>query len=64
MGRKPLFYVFYDENDFVKCCGTPKQLVEQGAFNNISYVPELAHKIKKKIVKGNVVVLPLTEKEV
>lgn len=57
------FYVFYDKNDFVKCCGTAKELVEQGAFRNERYVTEVVAKIKRKMLKGNVVILPLIEKE-
>ena len=57
------FYVFYDAKDFVKCCGTAKELVEQGAFKNEKYVTEVVAKIKRKIIKGNVVILPLIEKD-
>jgi len=60
-GRKPMFYVFYDKDDFVTCFGTPEDLVRQGFFKTPRYVVEVAHKIKKNIVKGNVVILPLTE---
>lgn len=62
-GRKPLFYVFYDKDDFVKCFGTSEDLVKQGYLKSRRYVRELASKIKKNIVKGNVVILPLTDKE-
>lgn len=31
-GRREKFYVFYDENDFVKYCGTAKQLADDGVF--------------------------------
>lgn len=60
-GRKPMFYVFYDKNDFVKCFGTADDLVKDGTFKSRNYVKELAYKIKKNIVKGNVVILPLTD---
>lgn len=60
-GRKPMFYVFYDKDDFVKCFGTSENLVKQGVFKSRRYVGELASKIKRNIVKGNVVILPLTD---
>lgn len=60
-GRKPLFYVFYDQDDFVKCCGTARELVAQGTFQREEYIRELASKIKRKEVKGNVVILPLVD---
>lgn len=31
------FYVFYDKNDFVKCCGTADELVK-GGFLTIGYL--------------------------
>lgn len=52
------FYVFYDENDFVKCCGTAQELVEAGYFNKVSTVIETASKIRAKKRKGYVVILP------
>lgn len=60
-GRKPLFYVFYDENDFVKCCGTAKELVAQGVFKSERYVIEVASKIRSNKIKGNVVALSMSE---
>ena len=60
-GRKPKFYVFYDSQDFVRCFGTAKELVSDGEFKTECVVRQMALKIRKKIVKGNVVVLPLTE---
>ena len=56
-GRHELFYVFYDRHDFVTCFGTPKQLVNDGLFKNISAVHQKAAKIKAGVLKGNVVVL-------
>lgn len=53
------FYVFYDKNDFVMCCGTAEDLVESGFFSDKKYVKEFASKIKRNVVKGNVVILPL-----
>ena len=57
------FYVFYDENDFVKCCGTARELVEAGYFEKCSSVVEAACKIRKKKRKGYVVTLPVKDKE-
>ena len=51
------FYVFYDKNDFVKCCGTADELVKGGFFNNRLSVMSAASKIKAGKLKGNVVVL-------
>ena len=59
--KKENFYVFYDKDDFVKCCGTAKELVAQGTFKNERYVTEIASKIKNNKVKGNVVILPLAD---
>lgn len=56
-----MFYVFYDKDDFVKFFGTSEELVRQGYFKDKIYVRILANKIRKNIVKGNVVILPLTE---
>lgn len=36
-GRREKFYVFYDENDFVKYCGTAKQLADDGVFKKPDY---------------------------
>lgn len=41
-GRPEQFYVFYNKEDFVECCGTAKQLVEDGLFKNVKYVSEKA----------------------
>ena len=54
-----VFYVFYDENDFVKCFGTAKRLVAEGYFRNTIAVNQAANKIRKKKTKGFVVTLPL-----
>lgn len=51
------FYVFYDENDFVECCGTARQLFEEGRFKYKNACAERAYKIKAGKAKGNVVVL-------
>ena len=60
-GRKPRFYVFYDKNDFVKCFGTAKELVSDGEFKTEEIVRQMALKVKRKMVKGNVVILPLID---
>lgn len=57
-GRHELFYVFYDRHDFVICFGTPKQLVSDGLFKDVSAVHQKANKIRKGVVKGTVVTLP------
>lgn len=51
------FYVFYDENDFVKYFGTAKELVRMGYFKTTNSVNEAASKIRKKITKGFVVTM-------
>ena len=53
------FYVFYDENDFVKYCGTAKELVQMGYFPNTKSVNIRASKIRKKKTKGFVVTMTL-----
>ena len=52
------FYVFYDENDFVKCCGTAQELVDAGYFSKVSTVVETACKIRAGKRNGSVVILP------
>ena len=54
--EKP-FFVFYDKHDFVKFCGTAKQLVSDGRFNRTNSVSAYASKIKKGEISGTVVVL-------
>ena len=56
-GRRAKFFVFYDKNDFVKCCGTAKELVEEGWYSSVGTVWTTANKIKNGIVKGTVVML-------
>ncbi len=46
-GRREKFYVFYDENDFVKYCGTAKQLADDGVFKKPDYVIQIACRINK-----------------
>lgn len=56
-GKKAQFFVFYDRNDFVKCCGTARQLVDEGWYASINSVHTTANKIRSGIVKGAVVML-------
>lgn len=59
--KEEKFYVFYDKHDFVKCCGTREELIEQGKFADKKSFKEMVSKIKRKVVKGYVVILPLQE---
>ena len=56
-GRHELFYVFYDQNDFVTAFGTAKQLVADGKFKSVRYAHEKASKIKAGVLKGVVVII-------
>ena len=56
-GRPEKFYVFYNEKDFVECCGTAKQLTAEGWFHYPNACAEKAYKIKSGKAKGSVVVL-------
>lgn len=52
------FYVFYDKNDFVKCCGTARQLVADGRFKSIATVQQIASHIRAgRYGNANVVML-------
>ena len=51
------FYVFYDHNDFVRCCGTSRELVARGFFKNINSVHASATHIKQGVRPGSVVIL-------
>jgi hypothetical protein len=51
------FYVFYDANDRVVCCGTAKQLVESGYYSSVSVVHTMACRIKNGEKQGCVVIL-------
>lgn len=53
-----LFYVFYDKQDFVRYCGTAKQLVEDGVFPTENAVRSRASKLKSgAIIGGSVTIL-------
>ena len=51
------FYVFYDANDRVVCCGTAKQLVESGYYSSVNVVHTMACRIQKGQKRGAVVIL-------
>ena len=51
------FLVFYDKNDFVRCFGTAKELVEEGWYTSVGVVWSTVNKIKNGKVKGTVVIL-------
>ena len=53
------FYVFYDKDDFVKYCGTAKELVKMGYFQNTASVTQVASRIRNKKEKGHVVTMNL-----
>ena len=58
-GRKQMFYVFYDKDDFVKCFGTAKDLVADGYFKTEAVVRQVVNKIRNNKVKGKVVALKM-----
>ena len=41
------FYVFYNKWDYVRCCGTAKDLVARGFFKNTRNVKQSAQKLNK-----------------
>ena len=45
--EKKKFYVFYDENDNVRHCGTAQQLVDEGLYSSISSFHATVNHIKK-----------------
>ena len=51
------FYVFYDHNDFVRCCGTSRELVARGFFKKINSVHASATHIKQGVRPGAVAIL-------
>jgi hypothetical protein len=57
MNKYERFYVFYDEADFVRCCGTAKDLVKAGYFGNVYSVHQIASRIRKGERKGFVVIM-------
>mgnify|MGYP006923371639 FL=1 len=50
--EKQKFYVFYDEDDKVRYCGTAQQLIDEGYYSSISSfhssVNHILHSKKKK----------------
>jgi hypothetical protein len=55
------FYVFYDENDNIICCGTGKELVERKYFKDKNVLQIKACRLKQGKAKGSVVVMPVNE---
>ena len=51
------FYVFYDKDDFVECCGTEEQLITDKFFASVSAIRCRASRLRSGIYKGNVLVL-------
>lgn len=51
------FYVFYDRNDFVRFCGTAKDLVSGGYFKSINAVHATVAHINQGARTGTVAVL-------
>lgn len=51
------FYVFYDKDDFVECCGTEAQLISDKTFSSVSAIRSRASRLKAGIYKGNVLIL-------
>lgn len=47
-GYRLTFYVFYNKKDFVRCCGTARDLVERGYFSTVRNVKTSAHRMNKK----------------
>lgn len=62
-GYRLTFYVFYDRNDFVRFCGTARDLVRRGFFKSVRGVKETARKTNKKY-PNRVVKIPMTSDEI
>lgn len=62
-GNNLKFYVFYKEDDTVRCCGTAQDLVEAGYFKNRASVVTTAARVKAGQRRGHVVILPMNEEE-
>ena len=54
--EKQKFYVFYDENDNVRYCGTAQQLVDEGYYTSITSFRSSVTHIKRGN-SGTVVIL-------
>lgn len=57
------FYVFYDTEDNIICCGTAKELVKRKYFSDVNKVHIKVCRLNQGQGKGSVTVLPLIEKE-
>ena len=56
--EKRAFYVFYDENDNVRHCGTAEQLIEEGFYKSLSsFHSSVNHIVNSKKKQGKVVIL-------
>lgn len=55
-----MFYVFYDKNDFVRFCGTARDLVRRGFFKSVRGVKDTAMKTNKKY-PNRVIKIPLPD---
>lgn len=57
------FYVFYDTDDNVICCGTAKELVKRKYFKDLNKLYIKVCRLNRGEAKGSVTVLPLIESE-
>ena len=55
------FYVFYDENDNIICCGTAKELVKRKYFTDINKVHIKVCRLRQGKAIGSVVVMSVNE---
>lgn len=55
--EKRKFYVFYDEKDNVRLCGTAEQLVEEGHYSSVSSFHSVVNHINNSKNQGKVVIL-------
>lgn len=55
--EKRKFYVFYDEKDNVRFCGTAEQLVEERHYSSVSSFHSVVNHIMKSKNQGKVVIL-------
>jgi hypothetical protein len=55
--EKQKFYVFYDDNDNVRYCGTAQQLVDEGYYTSINSFHSSVNHIQQNKTGGTVVIL-------
>lgn len=55
--EKQKFYVIYDNDDTLRCCGTSKQLIRDGFYKSLNSLYSSISKIKKGETSGCVVIL-------